>query len=135
LIKGANSAAKNSTQENRTAAKKIRIHGALAFNVDQSSRLEVPFIARRAHQGLGHMDPPRQTVRFHPAGVNVPGTGFNAHVRSSRRFSIRRLDKLSDIAKHGRELQLTMENPRAERPIRDADAGSACFRPRHRDGG
>src|ERR1700694_1706387 len=49
--------------------------------------------------------------------------------------SIRRLDKLSNIVKHCREQQLTMENPRAERPIRGADAGNASFRPRNRDGG
>jgi hypothetical protein len=53
---------------NRMAVEKIGIHGTLAFDVDQSPRLEVPFIARRAREGVGHVDPSRQTVRFHPAG-------------------------------------------------------------------
>src|ERR1700731_3196621 len=41
----------------------------------------------------------------------VPGAGVNAPIRSRRRSSIRRLDKLSKIAKHCREQQMTMENP------------------------
>src|SRR6202022_3850185 len=60
---------------------------------------------------------------------------LNAPIRSRRRSSIRRLDKLSNIVKHCREQQLKMENPRAERPIRGADAGNASFRPRNRDSG
>src|SRR5882757_4277890 len=72
---------------------------------------------------------PARLVRF------VPGTGFNAPIRSRRRSSIRRLDKLSNIAKHCREQQLTMENPRAEGPIRGADDGNPSFRPRKRDSG
>src|SRR5579872_654330 len=53
---------------NSGAAEKIRIHRALAFDVDRSSRLEMPFVARRALKGLGHMDSSRQAVSFHPAG-------------------------------------------------------------------
>jgi hypothetical protein len=48
-------------------AEKICIHGALAFDLDRSSRLEVPFVVRRAHKGLGNMDPSCETVGFHPA--------------------------------------------------------------------
>src|ERR1700731_4008714 len=84
---------------------------AMASKLEQSRTRPATVTARKLQEAkfFAHGTPPTAIA------------GFNALIRSRHRSSIRRLDKLSKIVKHCREQQLTMENPRAQRPIRGAD--------------